>query len=209
MKYLVDIGNSFAHIYDGKTVKHLPHKEFLEQFKDKELFFINVNPKLKPILEKNPLWKNIASFYTLEGAYESMGIDRQVLLAARGDGIYIDAGSAITIDKKLNGSFVGGVILPGVWKVKQFFAQISSALTLDELAPLNLEELPKSDTKETLSFGIIAPIVALVEKINKEQLPIFLTGGDGAVLAQYLNACYEPTLLFEGMQNIIAKEVKL
>ncbi len=209
MKYLVDIGNSFAHIYDGKTVKHLPHKEFLEQFNDKELFFINVNPKLKTILEKNPLWKNIASFYTLEGAYESMGIDRQVLLAARGDGIYIDAGSAITIDKKLNGSFVGGVILPGIWKVKQFFAQISSALTLDELAPLNLEELPKSDTKETLSFGIIAPIVALVEKINKEQLPIFLTGGDGTVLAQYLNAHYEPTLLFEGMQNIIAKEVKL
>jgi type III pantothenate kinase len=209
VKYLVDIGNSFAHIYDGKTVKHLPHKEFLEQFNDKELFFINVNPKLKTILEKNPLWKNIASFYTLEGAYESMGIDRQVLLAARGDGIYIDAGSAITIDKKLNGSFVGGVILPGIWKVKQFFAQISSALTLDELAPLNLEELPKSDTKETLSFGIIAPIVALVEKINKEQLPIFLTGGDGTVLAQYLNAHYEPTLLFEGMQNIIAKEVKL
>ena len=209
MKYLVDIGNSFAHIYDGKTVKHLPHTEFLERFKDKELFFINVNPKLKTLLEKNPLWKNIASFYTLEGAYEGMGIDRQVLLAARGDGIYIDAGSAITIDKKLNGSFVGGVILPGIWKVKQFFAQISPALTLDELAPLNLEKLPKSDTKETLSFGIIAPIVALVEKINKEQLPIFLTGGDGAVLANYLNACYEPTLLFEGMQNIIAKEVKL
>ena len=208
MKYLVDIGNSFAHIYDGKSVEHLPHKEFLERFSHKELYFINVKPKLVSLLKKNPLWHNIALFYKLDGAYDGMGIDRQVLLAARGDGIYIDVGSAITIDKKLNSSFVGGVILPGIWKVKQSFAEISSALTLNQLVPLNLQKLPKSNTQETLSFGIIAPIVALVEKINQQKLPIFITGGDGALLAPYLNASYEPNLLFEGMENIIAKRVK-
>ena len=206
MKYLVDIGNSFAHIYDGKSVKHLPHKEFLEQFASKKLFFINVKPELASVLRENPLWRDIASFYSLDGAYEGMGIDRQVLLAARGDGIYIDAGSAITIDKKLNGSFAGGVILPGIWKIKKSFAEISSALSLDKLVEIDLEKLPKGNTQETLSFGILAPIVALVEKINFEELPIYISGGDGALLAKYLGAKYEPKLLFEGMQKIIAKE---
>ena len=133
-----------------------------------------------------------------------MGIDRQTLLLSREDGIYIDAGSAITIDKKLNSKFVGGTILPGIWKVKECYADISPVLKIDDLAKISIDKLPTNSTKMSISYGIISPIVSLVKYINSEELPIYCCGGDGKLISNYIEkAVYIEDLIFEGIKKVI------
>ncbi len=204
MYYLVDIGNSFAHIYDGKSIINLTHNNFFKAYKNKNIFYINVKKSLKERLKANKNWVDLSKFVKLNGSYTSMGIDRQVLLLSQGDGIYIDAGTAITIDKKINNKFLGGVILLGLWKFKEAYKEISPTLDIKKIQKINLDILPSNDTISTISYGIIAPIIALIEKINKEKLNIYITGGDGELLSSYIpNAIYKKDLIFDGMKNIV------
>jgi type III pantothenate kinase len=205
---LADIGNSYAHLHrDGFTID-MSINELVEFFANKKLYYICVNPKISNTLRKIPEWVNLADYVELEGAYSTMGVDRQVLLLSRGDGIYIDAGSAITIDLKKDSKFAGGTILPGIWKQKESYEEISKALYIEEIAKIDIDKLPNSTTKESISFGIIAPVVALVEKINKDNLPIYCCGGDGALLASYIDgAIYERDLVFEGMKKVIKESL--
>lgn len=208
MNPLVDIGNTQAHIFYDGSVYNLPYELFFKKFQNQKLYYINVNPQLEARLKKNPLWVDLKSFVHLPGAYDTMGIDRQVLLLSRGDGIYIDAGSAITIDKLENNRFQGGTILPGVWSVLKCYKEISPVLALETIQKVNLERVPKSNTQNTISYGIIAPIIALIEKINTSQLPIYCCGGDGELFVEYLeNAHYSKELIFEGIQKVL-KEYK-
>jgi len=201
---LADIGNKYAHFNSGEFTIDMDIKELISLYANKKLYYICVNPKVSKLLRKIPQWINLADFINLEGSYSTMGIDRQTLLLSRGDGIYIDAGSAITIDLKKNSKFVGGTILPGIWKQKESYKEISPLLEIDKILDINIEKLPTNSTKETISFGIIAPIVALVEKINKNNLPIYCCGGDGKLIANYIeNAIYEKNLVFEGMIKVI------
>jgi len=201
---IADIGNRFAHLYNGKEVLDLKIVDLIKDYSLKKLCYINVNPKNKEFLKNSKNWIDLSNFIKIDGSYETMGIDRKALLLSRGDGIYIDAGSAITIDKKINGKFLGGVILPGMWIVKKSYKEISKALDIDKINRVNLESLPKSNTKDTISYGIIAPIVCLINSINKENLPIYCTGGDGELIASYLeNAIYKKDLIFEGLVKVV------
>ena len=204
--YLVDIGNRYAHLFDGKTAYNLSYQELFDNYKDKRLYYINVNSKIENSLLKVKNWIDLEPFVNIKGAYRGMGIDRKVLLNSAGDGIYIDAGSAITIDLKYNSEFKGGTILPGIWRVKECYIDISSVLTIDRVNRVNINKLPNTTTKDSISYGIIAPIVALVEKINIYNLPIYCCGGDGELLSTYLNGIYDKFLIFKGMQNVI-KEI--
>ncbi len=205
---LVDIGNSYVHLFKDGEIITLEHKDFFKEYAKSKLYYINVKQSLKERLKEMPHWVDIEPFVFLKGAYKGMGIDRKVLLLSRGDGLYIDAGSAITIDKYENGEFQGGVILPGIWIQKRSYAQISPVLKIEELEPINLETLPKESTQATVSYGIIAPIIALVEKINRSNLNVYCCGGDGELLSQYIkDAYYSDKLLFEGMKKVI-KECK-
>jgi len=201
---LADIGNRFAHLYDGNSILDLSIDELISNYSTKRLFFINVNPKNLSKLNIQNQWINLSKYINLNGSYEGMGVDRQVLLLSKGDGIYIDAGSAITIDKKLNNQFVGGTILPGLWRVKKSYKEISKVLEIDEINRVNLANLPKSNTKDTISYGIIAPIIALIKSINRENLPIYCCGGDGKLISSYLkDSIYEKDLIFKGMLKVI------
>ena len=201
---LVDIGNRFAHVYSDGRVKSYEHAYFLEHFKDKKLYFINVNQSLIEKINECPNWINLEEYIKLEGTYDGMGIDRKVLLLSRGDGIYIDAGSAITIDKRENNRFSGGTILPGIWIQKEAFAKISPVLSIDTLINVDIENLPKIDTLTAVSYGIIAPIIALIQKINSTNLPLYFCGGDGELLSQYMQgAIFDEKLVFEGMLKVI------
>jgi len=205
LQLLADIGNRYAHFNSGNTTIDMNIKELIELFIDKKLYYISVNPKTSRSLRAIPNWINLADYVNLEGSYPTMGIDRQTLLLSRGDGIYIDAGSAITIDMKKESKFIGGTIIPGIWKQKMSYKEISSALHLDNIVDIDINTLPNNSTYETISFGIIAPIVALIEKINKNHnLPIYCCGGDGELIAKYINdAIYERDLIFEGMRKVI------
>ncbi len=204
---LVDIGNRFAHLYDGQNILNLEYEELFQRYSNNSLYYINVNLNLQNRLSKNRNWINLEPFVKLDGTYKEMGIDRKVLLLSGKDGIYIDAGSAITIDLKVNNKFIGGTILPGIWRVKECYKDISPLLSIDTLNEINLNKIPNSTTKDSISYGIIAPIVALVKKINKNNLPIYCCGGDGKLLAKYLGAKFDKFLIFKGMQNVI-KEIK-
>jgi type III pantothenate kinase len=205
--YLVDIGNRYAHLYDGSSVTDLEYNELFKQYKDSSLYYINVNPDIKKLLESNSNWIDIEPFVKLDGSYSGMGIDRKVLLLSCDDGIYIDEFSAITEDLKKDNSFVGGTILPGLWRVKESYKEISSILAIDKINSIDISTLPNSTTSLSVSYGIIAPIVALVEKINSKNLPIYCTGGDGELLSKYLDAKFDKYLVFKGMQKVI-KEIK-
>ena len=203
-----DIGNRYAHLYLNGSVKNISHKELFENFSDRKIYYINVKHSIKSDLKKRKLWVDLEPFVNIKGTYKGMGIDRKVLLLSRGNGIYIDAGSAITIDMYCDGEYQGGTILPGIWSIKKSYAQISPLLEIESLSSVNLSVLPNSSTQETLSYGIIAPIVALIQKINSDNLPIYCCGGDGELLAHYLEfAEYDNKLVFQGMYKVM-KECK-
>ncbi len=203
---LADIGNRFAHFYNGKTVADLPLENLIENYKNQKLYYINVNPKNIEKLKAQKNWVDLAPFIKLEGAYEGMGADRKALLLSRGDGIYIDAGSAITVDKKIGGRFAGGIIMPGIWRLKKSYEEISPRLKIDRLEKIDLNSLPKSSTEDTISYGIIAPIILTIKHINQEKLPIYCCGGDGELIAGYLeDAIYSKELIFEGMKKVFLK----
>ena len=202
--YLADIGNRYAHLHDGETLSHLSVDDLIKNYSSKTVYYINVNPNNIEKLSKVNSWVDLSKYINLNGSYKGMGIDRQALLLSREDGIYIDAGSAITIDKKLNSKFVGGTILPGIWRVKECYADISSILKIDDLAKVNIDKLPTSSTKMSISYGIIAPIVSLVNSINSESLPIYCYGGDGKLISSYIDKSeYIEDLIFDGMKKVI------
>ena len=201
---LADIGNTFAHLYIDGHILDLDIDTLIKNYSDEKIYYINVNPQNREKLVAIDNWIDLKDFVNLENAYDSMGIDRQVLLLSRGDGIYIDAGSAITVDKKENGVFLGGTILPGIKAAINSYSLISSALKINSLEDIDIERLPNNSTKESISYGVIAPIVALVDRINSSNLPIYCCGGDGKLIAKYLNnATYIKELIFEGMQKVI------
>ena len=201
---LADIGNSFAHLYNSGEIKNLKIDDLINKYKDKKLYYINVNPRYKDRLLECKKWINLEDFVTLKNSYDSMGIDRKVLLLSRGDGIYVDAGSAITIDKKENNTFIGGTILPGIKALKEAYTKISPLLKIDTLEQISLDQLPNSSTSKSISYGIIAPIIALIKSINSTNLPIYCCGGDGELIAKYLdNAYFNKALIFEGMIKVI------
>jgi len=205
---IADIGNRHAHIKDKSSYKTLYYKE-LFNYKDSPLFYISVNKDFNQQAKDIKNWINLEPYIKLEGAYEGMGVDRKALLLSRGDGIYIDAGSAITIDIKKKNRFIGGAILPGLWAQKEALFKISPVLKLDEIKKINLDILPKENTKATLLYGIIAPVVALIEKFKKSyNLPIYITGGDGELIASYIKeAEFKEDLIFEALEQIV-KEIE-
>ena len=199
---LADIGNTHFHIYDGVTVEHLAYDDAIEKYATKEMCYISVKHTLKEKIEHIKSWKNISSFIKIEGEYETMGVDRKALCLSYENGVFVDAGSAITVDVTEEGRYVGGFILPGLKAYLQSYKSISSALDTSLDTTLSLEELPTT-TKEQISYGIIASIKALIEQHSKAKR-LYFTGGDGKFLSSYFdNAFYDETLVFQGMMKAI------
>ena len=201
-KLLADIGNTHFHIYDGNKIIHISHDEAIQTYQNTALYYICVKPSLLAEIAQNSLWINIAPKLKLEGSYSSMGIDRQALCLSRHSGIFIDAGSAITVDMVEQGVYQGGYILLGLKASIEAYAQISPVLETTIKPNLSLDTLPKS-TKEGISYGIIAPIKALIETQSTSSKPLYFTGGDGAFLASFFeDAIYDEMLVFEGMESL-------
>jgi len=201
-KLLADIGNTHFHVYDGKEVEHLSYEDAIVKYADKALQYISVKHQLEDKITKIKNWKNISSLMQLEGEYETMGVDRKALCLSHADGLFVDAGSAITVDVVRDGRYVGGFILPGLKAYIQSYKSISLALDTDLSKTLTLEHLP-STTKEQISYGIIASIKALIDK-HTETNTLYFTGGDGKFLSNYFdNAIYDETLVFQGILKTI------
>ena len=202
---LADIGNSRVHIYNEDEVIHLLHEEAIEEYGNQELQYITVKHQLKERLESLEKWKNISEWIKIEGEYATMGIDRKALCLSHKNGIFVSAGSAITVDVVEKGVYRGGFLLPGLKAYIDAYASISPALETELNLELDLNRLPKT-TKDAISFGIIASIKTLIEKHQKDK-QLYLSGGDGEFLSTFFNnALFDETLIFQGMKNAIKKE---
>jgi len=201
---LADIGNTRVHIYNGKEVIHLSHQEAIEQYAHQKVKYITVKHQLKEQLRALENWEDVSSLMQIPNEYSTMGIDRKALCLSHKNGIFVSAGSAITVDVVEEGSYMGGFLLPGLKAYIEAYASISPALKTELNENVSLEELPKT-TKDGISFGIIASIKTLVEKHQLDK-QLYISGGDGELLSGFFkNAIFDETLIFQGMKNALKR----
>ena len=201
-RLLADIGNTHFHIYDGERVENLSYAEAIERYADTALCYISVKHDLEKKITQIKQWKNISENISIDGEYETMGVDRKALCLSHDDGLFIDAGSAITVDVVEEGKYRGGFILPGIKAYVESYKSISPALDMGLEEKINLASLPRT-TKEQISYGIIASIKSLIEKHAKIKI-LYFTGGDGKFLSTFFDsAVYDETLVFQGMLKAI------
>ncbi|WP_051081589.1 type III pantothenate kinase [Thiofilum flexile] len=163
--------------------------------------------------------KSQAQGFGIQVAYhqpERLGADRFVALVAahhlypQQACIVIDAGTGVTIDALLaSGEHQGGLILPGLRVSGQALIQRAKASHLAQ--SFDAIELFAKDTIQGIGSGSVFGLVGALEGITwrMEQamgVPVqrILTGGDSALLKQYLGADYQyvPQLIMQGLQVI-------
>jgi type III pantothenate kinase len=199
---LADIGNTRVHIYDGKRVVHLSHQEAIAQYGHEKLNYITVKHQLTNRLRRLDSWRDVSDKIVLKNAYDTMGIDRQALCLAHPTGIFVSAGSAITVDVVERGVYRGGFLLLGLRAYIDAYESISPALKTKLNQNISLEQLPQT-TKDGISYGIIASIKLLIEKHQSDK-QLYISGGDGAFLSEFFEeALFDETLIFQGMNNAL------
>ena len=199
---LADIGNTHFHIYNGKNIEHLSYDDAITKYKSEELYYISVKQEFDDEISNIESWKNISNEMILENAYDTMGVDRKALCLSHRDGIFVDAGSAITVDVMKDGIYQGGYIFPGIKAMLESYRSISPVLDTDLNEKISLSQLPTT-TKDGISYGIIASIKALID-IHRHENNLYFTGGDGAFLSAFFEgAIYDEMLIFDGMQEAL------
>ncbi len=199
---LADIGNTHFHIYDGKNVEHLLYADAIAKYSQEKLCYISVKHQLSAEIAGIQKWVNISSIVHIEGDYETMGVDRRALCLSHKNGIFVDAGSAITVDVVEEGVYRGGYIFPGLKAMLKSYEEISPSLATGLDTKIDMNHLPLT-TKEQISYGIIASIKALIEK-HSEGKTLYFTGGDGKLLSGYFeNAIYDEMLVFTGLREAL------
>jgi type III pantothenate kinase len=157
-------------------------------------------------------------------APEMVGIDRllgvlaaKTLVAAGQPAVVVDAGSAVTVNLLDEaGTFAGGAIFPGLRLMAEALHDHTAQLPLvkvTEHAPV----VPARATVPAIAAGIhwavVGGVSALLRQLaelfpSEEPLPVFLTGGDAAVIAPDLldrdRFRYEarPLLTLEGLRLV-------
>ncbi len=199
---LCDIGNTSLHFFDGSK----NYKEDVETFNiftcKNQVYYINVNSNLHVNLEKASNWMDLKEYVDLDKYYETMGIDRIMACEAIDDGIIIDAGSAITVDVMQDAQHLGGFIYPGIEKMQECYANISSRLDYSFNFELDLDKMPKN-SKDAISYGFLRLLYGEVTRHNK---PIYLTGGNASSLqALFKDAHLDEMLIFKGMKTMISR----
>jgi len=203
---LADIGNSRIHIYNGDRVVHLSHQEAIDEYSSSKIKYITVKHQLKDHLQKLESWKDISSLMRIPNEYDTMGIDRKALCLSHSDGIFVSAGSAITVDVVEDGVYRGGFLLPGLRAYIEAYSLISPALKTELNHLVSIDELPLT-TKDGISFGIIASIKTLIEKYQSSR-QLYISGGDGEFISTFFdNAIFDETLIFQGMKNALRNSI--
>ncbi len=199
---LADIGNTRVHIYQNGKVIHLSHREAINLYGDKRVYYITVKRELEKTLKSLKNWIDISNKITLKGAYETMGVDRKALCLSYSTGLFISAGTAITVDIVEDSIYKGGFLLLGLKEHLRGYANISPALKSDLNRDIDLDKLPKS-TRDGISYSIISSIKMVIEK-HQNNKQIYISGGDGKFISSLLkNAIFDETLIFKGMKKAI------
>lgn len=199
---LCDVGNTTYHFYDGTK----DYKQSIESFDPlsvtEKVFYICVNLHVKEKLARLPNWVDIGLHVDRNKYYPTMGIDRIAACEAITEGVVVDAGSAVTVDKVKESLHVGGFIYPGVKAMRRTYANISSALDYSFNFELDFGKMPKN-SQDAISYGYLK---LLRSEVMSCATQIYLTGGDAPLFAKiFPSAQVDELLLFRGMKNIIKK----
>jgi len=196
---LADIGNTHIHIYqEDKSVIHLKYLDAIKEYGSRDIYYINVNRGLDNIIQRDTNWVDISYLIKLNGEYRGMGVDRKALCLSHRSGLFIDAGSAITVDIMEDGVYQGGFILSGIKSLLESYKNISPLLDIDINYKISLDRVPLT-TKDGISYGIIAPIKTIIER-HQEGRNLYFTGGDGEYLSSlFKDSLFDDKLVFKGM----------
>lgn len=198
---LCDIGNTNATFFDGRKIWNLSINEFNTYEPKEKIYYINVNEKATQKLS-NPLFIDIGPYIKLNSTYIGLGVDRAAACYAINNGLIVDAGSAITLDLMANGCHIGGFIMPGITTTLSSLKNISPRLDIPLNSQVDLECLPQR-TQDAISYGVIKPIVNLINDFASGK-SIYFTGGDGEFLSRFFaQSLYDRMLIFRGMQRAI------
>ncbi|ARR03816.1 MULTISPECIES: type III pantothenate kinase [Campylobacter] len=198
---LCDIGNTNATFFDGRKIWNLSIDEFNTYEPKEKIYYINVNEKVAQKLS-NPLFIDIEPYIKLNSTYIGLGVDRAAACYAINNGLIVDAGSAITLDLMANGCHIGGFIMPGITTTLSSLKNISPRLDIPLNSQVDLECLPQR-TQDAISYGVIKPIVNLINDFASGK-SIYFTGGDGEFLSRFFSqSLYDRMLIFRGMQRAI------
>jgi type III pantothenate kinase len=196
---LADIGNSRIHIYNGKDIEHLDYESAFKKYARKKVKYISVQHRLKDKLKELKNWEDISDKIRLKGEYFSMGVDRKALCLSYDNGLFISAGSAITVDIMENGEYKGGFILLGLRAYIKAYSNISKAL--DIKLNRDIKDTLAKNTTDSISYGIIYSIISIIEKHSKDK-KVYITGGDGEFLSKFLKgSIYNEGLIFKGIER--------
>lgn len=205
---LCDIGNTNANFLDNHKFYSMSIEQFYTYKAKEKIFYINVNPYLEEKLNNDPLFINLAPYFSFDTIYDNLGIDRVAVCYTIEDGVVIDAGSAITVDIVSNSIHLGGYILPGIESYKKAFSSISPKLKYEFNTQINFDAFPQK-TMDALSYGVFKSIYLII-KDSAYDKKIYFTGGDGQFLANFFNyAIYDKFLIFRGMKKAIQENFKI
>ncbi len=203
---LCDIGNYNVNFFHDGKIWSVSCKEFGGYKAEEKIYFISVNDKITKNLTDNDNFINLEPFLQLDTIYQGLGVDRIAACYAITDGMVVDAGSAITVDIMSNSLHLGGFILPGLASYEDIFASISNRLIFRLNPNIDLEALPQK-TEDALSYGVIKPILMILNDTCKDK-KIYFTGGDGKFFSKYFkNSIYDRGLIFRGMKKILQENI--
>ena len=204
---LCDIGNYKVDFFNDGRIWSMTHREFCSYKSKEKIYYISVNENISNRLKNISNFINVESYFKFDTIYQGIGIDRVAACTVINDGMIVDAGSAITIDIMSNSLHLGGFILPGLSAYKKCYSSISDRLAVGLKPNIDLDALPQK-TEDAVSYGIIKPILMILEESRKDKM-IYFTGGDGKFFSKYFeNSIYDKTLIFRGIKKVL-KEKKL
>lgn len=194
-------------------------KNFLVKNKNIQPTLIDTNfPFSFKIKYKTPNTLGIDRLCGIEGALflesknkKNIGkINKRILIT-------IDCGTATTINiLDLNNVFIGGIIAPGIETMFHSLNKKTDNLPLVSYS--DYENVIGNDTKTSIASGVINSNIGLIElvlnfikkKYKDEKINIYLTGGNSAILKQYLtgikNIHFIPELICLGIINLYLKQ---
>lgn len=199
---LCDIGNTNATFCEDGKIYQICLEKFKSYKANKNIYYICVNDDIKSVIQKQSYFIDLEPFFKIDTIYKGLGIDRIAACYNIKDGVVVDAGSAITIDIMANSMHLGGYILPGIAMMLKSYEMISPRLKVSINSQISLDALPQK-TSDAISYGIIKPIITLLENIACDK-NVYFTGGDGQFLSKFFkNGFYDKMLVFRAMQKLI------
>lgn len=155
---------------------------------------------------------------------ESVGPDRLCAAAAIAcedvrDAVIIDAGTAVTVDILIGGTFAGGAIMPGIDMMFQSLSEGTSALPhihIDaDKSGGSIAVPPGRDTVAAIRAGVLGAYRGGTEKLMNLSIerfvnlpPVFLTGGDAGLLIDDISPAprHYPDLVLQGLNCLYNRQ---